>query len=92
MLTPCFSFAQGIRSAAICRVLFWNFHCIVLAFPTILLEPKEGESNGILLLLRRWNIHELQVNRPGLQPRTFRVLPIVAGEDYRLPGFRRDFP
>jgi hypothetical protein len=53
-----FSSSAHIRSAVV-RALFWlQIHSVILAFPAIFFEPKESESNGILLFLRDRNIHE----------------------------------
>jgi hypothetical protein len=47
-----------IRSAVRRRLLLSHIHCVVLAFPAIFFEPKEGESTAAFLLLVQSNIHE----------------------------------
>lgn len=68
-----------IRSAVRRRLFLSHIHCVVLAFPAIFFEPKEGESNAAFLLLGQSNIHELDANRCFLRFRIIRVQPVVAG-------------
>jgi hypothetical protein len=75
----CLPSAQKIRIATFPSVLSFDFHRVVVALPAVFVEPKESESNSLLLLLRQWNVHEFEAKRRALRSGIRGVLPVVAG-------------